>query len=195
LTSAQLFTEKDSATHEVSLTASNVQSENKELATVDGVVNNDTVALTATAVYTAKYDEVTATGAMNASITDVKLDESVKDYILAENQSVLTNETISGTVHRREIAKVEVTTNPTMDGYISGQTWNASNLAIKVTYDSGEVVDMDYDAIVAGDLIKIKRADGVEISDGATLDCSKDSGNGQEIFVEASTAAEGITSR
>lgn len=201
--------------HTYSYAAKNQGSSGDEqIAVLTNVKNNDTVGITFTATYDVDYygltkPEITETKTpVKAKLSEIELDSSsANNYILKDHTAspsalqVISDDNTFAMVNRREITKIEVTKSPRITDYIYEETFNADDLTVTVTYNSGEVAEnIGYDKIINKDgtddsysrFVTLKREDGTDARTGDKLTCDVTGGNGQHVYLRAQTQAQDI---
>lgn len=108
--------------------------------TVDNLYNNDSVKIT----YNAQYANSTPADSVNVTVADAAMDDSYgKSYNYTVRNAVQTAE--GGRVYVKNIKALEIIDEPTRY-YVYGTPLDLNTGKIKITYDSGDVENVTFEA-------------------------------------------------
>lgn len=190
--------------HEEVMTASNKTVDGKCLAEITNSVNDDEVGFTFKININAAYYQLMETAELKAKLSEITLDDiSAVNYVLisdadtSKQLKVLTNDNTFAKVHKREISDVEIINAPDFSQYNYGDKFNADELKVSITYDSGEKAEnMSYTNLITEGIysdITLQREDGKTVKTGDNISCDENGGNGQTIYLVAKSDAENVS--
>lgn len=189
--------------HEETMTASNKEAEGKCLAGITNSVNDDEIGFTFKININAAYYQLMETADFKAKLSEITLDDvSAVNYVLisdadtSKQLKVLTDDNTFAKVHKREISDVEIINAPDFSQYNYGDKFNADELKVSITYDSGEKAEnMSYTNLVTESIyrdITLQREDGKAVKTGDDISCDTEGGNGQTIYLVAKSDAANV---
>lgn len=189
--------------HEEILAASNKADESKCLAEITNSVNDDEVGFTFKININAAYYQLTETDDFKAKLSEITLDAAtavkyvlISDADTSKQLKVLTDDDTFAKVHKREITDVEIINAPDFSQYNYGDKFNADELKVSITYDSGEKAEnMSYTNLITEGIynnITLQREDGKTVKTGDNISCDENGGNGQTIYLVAKSDAANV---